>query len=245
MEFKFDTFTITKREVVASISIVAILLLLGFFISGKISDHQMDRDAIYNKAVKIEDKDLFSYGMRTNIGHAFVYGTLMTVDPVSYPEIEGSYIYLEKVKEKYTRHTRTVTTRDSKGHTHRRTEVYWSWDRVRSEELCCEKVQFLGVIFPSSKFQLPDSHYLETIKESQRIRYKYYGTDLEYVGTIFTELKDGTITDHTRFYENRNLEETFEQLKSMDWRIPFWIVWVLMIVGCVFGFYYLDNHWLE
>lgn len=46
--------------------------------------------------------------MRTNAGNAFVYGDLKAVDTVTYPEIGGEYIYIEKVKERYTMHTRQV-----------------------------------------------------------------------------------------------------------------------------------------
>lgn len=74
-----DNFKITKKEVIASISIIAIMLLIGVLISGKISDWMMDKNAEYNKAVKIESLDLFEYGMRTNVGNAFVYGDLLAV----------------------------------------------------------------------------------------------------------------------------------------------------------------------
>ena len=100
---------ITKREVLASISIIAILLLIGVLISSKISEHQMDKNEIYNKAVKIKESDIFEYGMRTNVGNAFVNGNLKAVDTVTYPEIDGNYMYVEKAKERYTMHTRTVT----------------------------------------------------------------------------------------------------------------------------------------
>ena len=69
--FNFGDFEITKREILASVSIIAVLLLIGFIISGKISDHLMDKNEKYNKAVKIEDQELFEYGMRTDIGNAF------------------------------------------------------------------------------------------------------------------------------------------------------------------------------
>lgn len=67
-------FEITKREILASISIVAVLLFLGVLISGKISEYQMDKNEVYNKAVKIESTDLFQYGMDTNVGNAFEIG---------------------------------------------------------------------------------------------------------------------------------------------------------------------------
>jgi hypothetical protein len=40
---------------------------------------------------------------------------LEAAEPVTYPEIGGEYLYVEKVEEHYTMHTRTVTTTDSKG----------------------------------------------------------------------------------------------------------------------------------
>ena len=92
---------ITKREVLASVSIVAVMLLIGFLISGKIQNSIMDNNERYNKAVKIEDEELFRYGMDTNVGNAFVYGELEAVDTVTFPEIGGEYMYVEKEEEHY------------------------------------------------------------------------------------------------------------------------------------------------
>lgn len=94
--FDFYDFDITKREVIASISIIAIMLLIGVLIGDKISDWQLDRNEKYNKAVKIETQDLFEYGMRTNIGNAFAYGDLLAVDTVTYPEIGGEYMWVKR-----------------------------------------------------------------------------------------------------------------------------------------------------
>ena len=52
--FDFGDFKITKREILASIFIIAVMILFGILISSKISEHQMDKNEIYNKAVKIE-----------------------------------------------------------------------------------------------------------------------------------------------------------------------------------------------
>lgn len=123
--FDFGDFKITKREILASIFIIAVMILFGILISSKISEHQMDKNEIYNKAVKIESQEMFQYGMDTNVGNAFVYGELKAVDTVTYPEIGGEYMYVEKVKERYTMHTRTVTYTTGSGktrQTHTRTE---------------------------------------------------------------------------------------------------------------------------
>lgn len=243
----YGEFKITKREIIASISIIAVMLLIGFLISGKISEANIDRNEVYNKAIKIESTDLFEYGMRTNVGNAFIYGDLEAVDTVTYPEIDGEYMYVEKIKERYTMHTRTVTYTDSNGKTKTRTETYWSWDRVDYEDLKCKEIMFCGVKFDSNKIDIPGSSYIDTIKESSHIRYKYYGTPTKFTGTIFTELKDNTITDNTDFYSDMNLEETVEWKTStgIGWLIFFWIVWIGLICLCVYGFYYIDNRWLE
>ena len=102
---------VTKREIIASVSILAIMLIIGVLIGGKVNEYHQDQNAKYNKAFKIsKDKDLFDYAMKTNIGNAFVEGTIKAVDPVTHKDVKGKYLELERVKEKYTMHTRTVTT---------------------------------------------------------------------------------------------------------------------------------------
>lgn len=241
---------ITKREKIASISIVAVMLLIGVLISGKIQECQLDANEKYNKAVKIESTDLFQYGMDTNVGNAFVYGDLIAVDTVTYPEIGGEYMYVEKIKEKYTRHTRTVTktrTVNGKTQTYTETEVYWSWDYAGSEEKKCNEVSFCRIVFNSNKIDLPYEDYIDTIKESSHVRYKYYGVGTKYTGTIFTDLRDKTISDYSSFYNNMNIEEAVEYLETdgVLALVLFWMLWICLICACVYGFCYLDNKWLE
>lgn len=240
----FGNFEITKREIVASISIIAVMFLIGVLISSKISDWQINQNDKYNKAAKIQSTDLFQYGMETNVGNAFVYGELKAVDTVTYPEIGGKYIYVKKVKEKYTRHTRRVAHKSGK-RTYYTTETYWTWDYVGKESKKAKKINFCGIDFKSNKIVLPDDEYIDTVKESSRIRYKYYGVWTKYKGTIFTALKDKTISDKSVFYNNRDISETVKHLESDMPLILFRIGWILLTGLVVFGFYYLDNNWLE
>lgn len=240
----FGNFEITKREIIASVSIIAVMLLIGVLISSKISDWQINQNDKYNKAVKIQSADLFQYGMETNVGNAFVYGELKAVDTVTYPEIGGKYIYVKKVKEKYTRHTRRVAHKSGK-RTYYTTETYWTWDYVGKESKKAKKINFCGIDFKSNKIVLPDDEYIDTVKESSRIRYKYYGVGTKYKGTIFTALKDKTISGKSMFYNNRDISETVKHLESDMPLILFRIGWILLTGLVVFGFYYLDNNWLE
>lgn len=246
-KFYIGDFEITIREIIASVSIIAIMLLFGVLINGKISEQQMDKNEIYNKAVKIESKDLFQYGMDTNVGNAFVYGELKAVDTVTYPEIGGEYMYVEKVKERYTRHTITVYEYDDKGNVvGQHEEEYWTWDRVGSEDKKCKELSFCDITFESNKIDIPGTGYITTIKESSHIRYKYYGTGIKFTGTIFADLRDKTIPKGTNFYNNMNIDETHKYLETgIGWLFVFWVFWIGLIAGCVVGFYYLDNKWLE
>lgn len=65
--------------------------------------------------------------------------------------------------------------------------------------------------------------------------------------TVFAQLKDHTIQEETKFYENKNIEETVETLskEGMIFSILFWVFWIALIIGIVCGFYYLDNEWLN
>ena len=156
---------VTKREIIISIAVAAIMLIIGFSISGKIIDAQNDKNAEYQKAVHIEDSELFQYGMDTNVGNAFVYGVLKAVDVVTFDEIGGEYLYVEKVKEKHTLHTRTYTVKVGKI-TKVRTETYWTWDEVNRENKQSLEIMFCGVVLPSIKVEIPDTEYIDTIKES-------------------------------------------------------------------------------
>ena len=232
---------ITKREIIASISIIALMFIFGFIISGKISERIMDSNEKYNKAIKIEDSELFKYGMSTSVGNAFVYGELEIIDPVTYPELGGEYSYIKKVKEKYTMHTKRV--KRGKRYV---TKTYWTWDRVGSESIKSQKATFLGVEFNYSKFETLNDSYITTIKESSHIRYKYYGSPIKATGAIFTSLQDNDIGSNIKLYENKNIDETYEYLQEgFGLMFLFWIIWLSLTSACVYGFYYLDNNWLN
>lgn len=237
---------ITKREIIVSISIIAILSIIGVIISGKISEKIIDSNEKYNKAIEIEDEELFRYGIRTSVGNAFIYGDLEVIDPVTYPELGGEYSYIEKVKEEYTMHTRTVTYTDSDGKTKTKEETYWTWDVVGRENIKSQKAIFLGIEFNFSKFKNLEESYIKTINKSFDIRYKYYGSPTKATGTIFTSLQDNNIGDNIKLYEDMNIEQTYNYLENGSWLIfLFWIIWIALTIGCVYSFYYLDNRWLN
>ena len=205
----------------------------------------MDKNEIYNKAVKIESQEMFQYGMDTNVGNAFIYGDLKAVDTVTYPEIGGEYMSVEKDEEHYTKHTKTVYEYDDDGNvTGSHEEEYWTWDLYDSDNKHCDKVTFLGIEFDYGQIYKPYENYIDTIDGDYHVRYVYYGRKTEYTGTIFTKLDNHTI-NKTEFYKDMNINDTVDHLQSNVGVIVFWIFWIILIGGMVFGFYYLDNRWLD
>lgn len=239
---------IKKTEVIASVVIIAFMFIVGFAISGRMTQNMLEKYQEYDTAIQIDDKELFEYGMKTNVGNAFVYGKLKAIDSVSFPELKEQYAFVKKVEQEYRRHTRTVTRTytDSKGKTHTKTEIeeYWTWDTMKSEKKTATRISFLDVEFGYEKIPFPSSHQVEIIKTGYHKRNVYYGTDTSFEGTIFTVLKDETINE-TSFYNNQTISETIESLESGMEIVIFWILWILLTAVIVVGFYYLDNRWLD
>ena len=113
------------------------MLIIGFYISGKISEHHQDENSIYNKAMKIKQQDIFEYSMKTNVGNAFVEGELIALNPVTYDKLKGEYLYIKRVKERYTMHTRVVKSGKST-----RVQTYWTWDYIGKEDKISDRLSF-------------------------------------------------------------------------------------------------------
>lgn len=233
---------ITKIEIIFSVIIFSVMIILGLFISNKIEDSLIQQKEIYNKAIKIDSKELFLYGMKTNVGNALIYGDLVTVDAVADKYISGKYMSIKKVTEEYVRHTRTV----SNGKT-TRTEVYYEWEEKDTKYNTSKYVKFLDVEFPISKINIPEYHYKKTVNKNVKLRYKYYVVDSNYTGTLFTNLSDNTISDNSLFLKNRNIESSINYLESGHdlALVIFWVCWIGITVALVVLFCLLKNKWLN
>lgn len=242
---------ITKREIIASIVIIALMQIIGFAISDKIQDAVNDKNAEYQKAIHINDSEVFQYGMDTNIGNAFVYGDLEAVDTVTYPEIGGEYMYASKVEERYERHEEWVEDDDG----NRKKKVSYEWKTANTENKQAKEIKFCGIIFPCSKINLPGASHITTINgdkvwswqsgERVKVRFKYYGVSTKHTGTIYTDLRNQTISDNSHFYKDCTIEQVLEKCTSNVDVVIFWVIWIIITVLLVCGFYYLDNKWLE
>ena len=102
----------------------------------------------------------------------------------------------------------------------------------------------LNVEFDYEKIPFPSAHEIKILDTGYNKRNVYSATEKNFVGTIFSYLKDETV-NKTSFYPDKNISETIEYLESGHEIIIFWIIWILIIVLIVVGFLYLDNRWLD
>lgn len=265
--FSNDFIEITLREVIASLAIIFTMIAFGFFIHSNIHDGVMERNERYEKAPVVSSLELYDYVKKTGVGEVFSYFELEAAQPQKIEELNGEYLAIKKIKEHHTRHTRTVTTTDSKGKTHTKVEVYYSWDRVNTETFESSEVIFNKDIYPANKFEgydyytanlseigteyLKENYYKinhQYAYEDSNDRYYFYVAPKEMSGSVFVNLKDDEIKDN---YVSLYSDMSPEELKDRQIEDPifslvlFWFFWIILTIGLVIVFYVIDNRWLE
>lgn len=223
---------------------------IGFLISSSIENAINESNEKYYKALKVDnDQEMFRYAIKTNIGYTLVQGKIQALEGVSIEDIEGKYLKIRKVKEKYTMHTRQVEHTRKVGNTTQKyytTEEYWTWDYVGEEEFHTEKFEFLGVDFDYGTINFYNENYKETKDGGYHIRYKYYTIPFEFEGTLFTYINNNTINQNT-FSINNTIDNIIKQKENdaSNWNLFFWIIWIIVIGFIDFGYVYLENNYLE
>lgn len=246
----FGDFKITFREILVSIAITLILVGIGFLISSAIENRINESNEKYYKALKINnDKEMFKYAIKTNVGYTLAQGRVQAVKSISIKDIKGEYFYIRKEKEKYTKHYKQVAhtkTVGNKTETYYTTEEYWTWDYAGKEEFHVEKFNFLSVDFDYGTINFRNEKHKKTKNDGRYIRYQYYVIPTRFNGTLFTYIDNNTINKN-EFYINNTIENIIkEKEKSVNTsNAIFWTVWIFFITIIDFGYVYLENNYLE
>ena len=241
---------ITIREAIFSITIASMLFLVGFLISTAI-EHSVNRSTLkYRQAAQIfESPDEFSHAVRTDLGFAFAEGDFVTEDAVSDSRIEGEHLEMVKTFQKYQMHTRVVHYYTGTGKTrrcHKRVERYWTWDTYSVERVKAKRCKFLGYRLPVEKFDLSDvPSSSKTVPNGFQKRIVFMVRPKEFNCTIFSELKDGTISDKTRLWYKKAIPEAYERETSSHATAVFWTAWSLFMAIVIIAFVAHRNDWLE
>lgn len=268
---------VTLGEILASVIIVLLFILVGIVISNLVVSSIESNNEKYENAMRFssDEQALFEYSMRTNVGNSLVNGTFKAVDNVFLDELKYGYMYVEKVKERYTLKTRIKQYEDSFGNKKTKVETYKEWDRVGADEYYNQKVTFMGIVFDSSKFDYSefrhrlnlgeesvDSAYENRIRGNYLyeestifnsvgdVRYLYNVVPAEVSGTIFAKLADNDIsgveTKRISVY-NKNIDELLLSIEkeAKIFLIFFWIFWIVGIVVFIFFFVRKRNRWAD
>lgn len=140
-----------KRIIIILCALVLVVLgVLG--IKGLAEDAGYKTQVRYTTAIKAEDQERFNYAVDTQQGNLLVHGTFNTKDEslVKFEEMKQGFTHVERVKEHYTRHTQTYSC----GYKNRSTctRVYYTWDRVSSDEKFAEKIDLYGRTYNANQF---------------------------------------------------------------------------------------------
>ena len=240
----------TLRELIFSVLILGGLFTIGFFVSGIIEQNVNDAKLRYNQAVALHSDDEFKHALSTDVGNVFAHGTLVADQPVRNEHLDGEWLYVGVAHQKYQMHTRRVpyTVTDSKGrpHTRYRTETYWSWDTVGRSSSHSPTVTYCGVQFDYGKFD-----YGCMPKETSKHSTGFHQRDVVTVvpktfnATVFAEAKSNDLVGQNIMLVTMSIEEYREDLTTSHAVMIFWILWSGFSLIALFGFYAIENDWLE
>ena len=110
--------------------------------------------------------------------------------------------------------------------------------------LRAQSIEFLGVEIECEGLDFGYLQHTDTVYSSPHIRYKYYTIPESEFGTLYTNTLDGVVNSG-RFYIGDGIENTIENLKSVNPVIIFWVLWMVLLALAVVAFYRFENNWLE
>lgn len=241
---------VTKREILFSTVILAVMVGLGVWVSNPIVG-SLTKNALETvSAVQARDSERFGYIKRTNAGRFLAEGPLVANDTITIPDIPGQYSYIEKVKEVYTMHTQVYTTSDGKGHVTTHVRTYWSWDVKGREKFETGDYTFLGERFTKNEIGYraesdKDTTIYNGVLRGSKTRHVYYTTPVMVEG-LMTGLADGKSYSDLKFSRGVLIEDRIEgaERKILSVPIVFWVFWFMLTGGLITLFYVLENKWL-
>lgn len=241
---------ITKREILASVTILAVMVGIGVWLSAPILSKATERYFAVASSVVVNTDDEFDYISRTNAGRFLANGTLSVIDTVRIEELPGVYSFIKKVKEEYRLHTEVYTTTDGKGHTTTHTRTYHSWDEVKHWNYKAERAMFRGKEFKIDEVYRVRAQKDTIIKVKTKMfendtRYVYYTAPVSFGGVMLGNAMNHKYDD-PKFINGLTAEQYIKnaERKLNGNSIVFWILWSLLTAGMIVGFYALENKWL-
>lgn len=135
------------------------LIFLGTWIGGLITDSAEQKARLIQTATQASNDEQLNHLIDTKRGRVLAYATVTEADLVKFPEMNKSFPYVNKTKEKYERKEREECedTYDSEGNVTGetcRTVVYYEWDYEGSEQVQAKEVTMAGRKYSIETFSL-------------------------------------------------------------------------------------------
>lgn len=237
---------ITPREILFSIVIVFVMLIFGFMISSNIENSINNANKEYNQAIHIVDEGMFEHCLATDVGNAFVEGTLVCDSPLASEHVKDKeFLRLRVVHERYEMHWETYTYTDSNGKTQTGQREVWEWEYAGETSDAVDEVNFLGKSFGLSKFSIGDRQY-GAYSTGYHKRDIVYGLENNRYGTVYTTISGHDMKDSGRFYSDMGTDDALSSATNQVWVIVlFWVGWAVLTLILVAAFVVIDNRWLE
>lgn len=169
---------IQKLLYLAVVAGAVVLISLGVWIEGKITNAVEQNARMYQTALQVADDKQLNYSIDTKQGNLLAEVTVHSADLVKFPEMNKSFSRVTKTEERYTEKEREVCETYYRTETETRTEydeegnpyeveynvevpyeechdeTYYEWDYVQSWEESAKEVDMAGRKYPIDLFDL-------------------------------------------------------------------------------------------
>lgn len=252
--FKIVTIKTILRTLLVS-TIITIICYGLITLSNYIVDSINTNNEYLNNLIRVTDSETLNYCKNSKVEQFLIHGIAKANEPVSLPELNGQYSYIEKVKYKYESHieTYTVTISDGNGKSHVETRIrtVWDWERKDSETYSTNNVILLNNLFTfnntssrshSISFNDYENKDISNSYKSNRYyytnkntRYEYYVIPLEYTTTFISDNNFNMING----FNDSSIEEVIKIKETTPIIIIFYIIIFIMVIsGILFLIYW-------
>ena len=184
-----------------------------------------------SKATIVENGEEFQSAVN---GHAkknvLASGEMKALDPVSYPETDGEYLYIVKVTEHYNQYQSGILLWRS---------TYYRWEEYGREEKKSSAFSFLGKEFSSTDLDFDinfdsEKSLIAEVPVSDGVRCRYYGIKADTEGTGYVKAEKPGM----KFYDNESASALADRMnKSVEDAIQnFRIFGGIDIIVCLISF---------
>lgn len=141
------------------ICLFTVLGALTLLIKNTAEEARYTKAKLYNTAIHAQSTDSFNYAVDSQQGNVITYGTFTTPNPVTMPEVTGSYFSISKIEERYTEHTETYEC-GTEENPQTCTRTYYTWDYHGSDKVAADTLTFHERNYPANIFSIPYARHL-------------------------------------------------------------------------------------